>query len=453
MLNRTYLSLICISILFPLFAYSQDTNQENEDNAEHLSLQQCLQYAMKNQPALKQSLIDETIARTNNEIGLSGWLPQVGLDGTLTHYFTLPTSFIPNTANPTGPKEPFQTGVYNTTTPELTANQTIFNTDVLIAARAAHLITRQAKQNTASTKITLVSDVSKAFYDLLLSTEQIKVFKEDTARLDKNLSDTYHQYISGIVDKVDYKQATIALNNSLAQLKGAMESVTAKYATLKQYMGYPADKKFVVDFDTTQMMQEIYFDTTEELVYEKRIEFQQLQTSKYLQRETTAYYQLGFIPSLSAFYTYNNEYENDKFSDLFGKAYPYSFAGLQFSVPLFQGFRRLENIKKSRLQEKRQDWDEVNLKLMINAEYKLALANYKSNLYNLHEMEDNVSLATEVYNIVKLQYRQGIKPYLDVITAEADLKTSEINYLNALFNLLSSKIDLEQAMGDISPTL
>src|SRR6185437_4511462 len=114
---------------------------------------------------------------------------------------------------------------------------------------------------------------------------------------------------------------------------------------------------------------------------------------------------------------------------------------------------RLENIKKSRLQEKRQDWDEVNLKLQINAEYKLALSNYKSNLYNLHEMEYNVSLATEVYNIVKLQYKQGIKPYLDVITAEADLKTSEINYLNALFNLLSSKIDLEQAMGDISPTL
>jgi len=33
--------------------------------------------------------------------------------------------------------------------------------------------------------------------------------------------------------------------------------------------------------------------------------------------------------------------------------------------------------------------------------------------------------------------------------AESDLQTSEIGYLNALFQLLQSKIDLEKAMGDI----
>jgi outer membrane protein, multidrug efflux system len=37
-----------------------------------------------------------------------------------------------------------------------------------------------------------------------------------------------------------------------------------------------------------------------------------------------------------------------------------------------------------------------------------------------------------------------------VITAETNLITSEINYLNALFNVLSNKIDLEKAMGIIS---
>jgi len=174
-----------------------------------------------------------------------------------------------------------------------------------------------------------------------------------------------------------------------------------------------------------------------------------LQTARRIMHETTAYYQLGFLPSLSAFYNYNYEFENNKFSDLFGKAYPYSLFGLQLNIPIFTGFRRNENVHKSKLQERRIDWDEVNLKLEIYSEYKQALANYKSNLYFLRSQGENVQMALEVYNIVKLQYREGVKPYLDVIVAESDVQESEINYLNALFQLLESKIDLERAMGDI----
>ena len=58
-------------------------------------------------------------------------------------------------------------------------------------------------------------------------------------------------------------------------------------------------------------------------------------------------------------------------------------------------------------------------------------------------------MAHEVYDIVKLQYREGVKTYLDVIVAESDLQTSEISYLNALFQLLASKINLQQAAGDL----
>src|SRR6185312_10170923 len=161
--------------------------------------------------------------------------------------------------------------------------------------------------------------------------------------------------------------------------------------------------------------------------------------------------QLDFLPNLSAFYDYNQQYENNDLSKLYAHAYPYSLFGLQLNIPIFTGFRRIENIHKSQLQLQRTDWDEINLKHQIYTEYKQALADYNSNLFNLHAMQDNVDMAREVYNIVKLQYRQGIKPYLDVITAESDLRASEINYLNALFNLLSSKINLEKAMGDINP--
>jgi outer membrane protein, multidrug efflux system len=59
-------------------------------------------------------------------------------------------------------------------------------------------------------------------------------------------------------------------------------------------------------------------------------------------------------------------------------------------------------------------------------------------------------MAKRVYFVVTLQYKQGIVAYLNVITAESNLITSETSYINALYQVLSSKIDLQKAMGIIS---
>ncbi len=419
------------------------------DSSSYLTLDQCIDYAFKHQPALAQSNINISITKLTNAIALSGWLPQVNLTGSITHYNELPTNFISDTAHPGNPIKQ-QTGVINTSIPVLSVTQAIFSPSLLYAAKSEHLYVQQALQITDSTKIGLVSDVSKAFYNLLLTLEQINVLKEDTARLSKNLADAYHQYVGGIVDMTDYQEAAISLNNSKAQLKQAAENVVPQYATLKQFMGFPPADQFNVSFDTVQMKRDIFFDTTQQLVFEKRIEFQLLQTNRNIQHQLTDSYRLAFLPTVSAFFNYNFEFENNNFSSLYGNAFPYSYLGLSVSLPIFTGFSRLENIRKARLQEQLLDWSQVSLKSQIYTEYTTALANYRGNLYNLRMMQDNVAMARNVYDIVTLQYQQGVVAYLNVITAESNLITSEIGYLNALFTVLSNKVDLQKAMGFIS---
>jgi outer membrane protein TolC len=89
------------------------------------------------------------------------------------------------------------------------------------------------------------------------------------------------------------------------------------------------------------------------------------------------------------------------------------------------------------------------LKSAISSEYTQALAGYKSSLNELKVAKNNVAVAREIFNTVKLQYDRGIKAYLEVIVSETDLRTSELNYLNILFQVLTSKMDLEKASGDI----
>ena len=441
--------ILVVSILtcVELNAYSQ--GQSSKDTIPYLNLDQCIAYALQHQPGVLLSQINISIAQKTNEINLSGWLPQVYLAGSLTHYNQLATSLQPNPANPDGPPIPVKGGVYNTATPQLDASETILSPGLLYSANSAHLIVQQAQQANDSSKIGVVSTVSKAFYNLLLTFEQINVFKEDTARLTKNLRDAYHQYEGGIVDKTDYEEAAITLNNSKAQLRQATENVRPQYYYLKQIIGFPVEQNFNINFDTAQMMHEVLIDTTQKFQFENRIEYQLLETQKNLQQEITNYYRYQFLPTLSANFSYIYDFESNSFSNLFSQAYPYSYEGLSISIPLFTGFSRLENIQKSKLQTQLLDIDEYNLKAGIYTQYTTALANYKSNLYNLTVLKDNVSMAKDTYGVVSLQYKQGIVTYLNVITAESNLIASEISYINALFQVMQSKVDLQKAMGII----
>jgi outer membrane protein TolC len=444
-----YIFLVCIIIAYlSPNAFAQKGN--NNDSIQYLTLDQCLAYALQHQPFVLQSAIDVSIAHKTNAIALSAWLPQVNLVGSLEHYFELPTAFQTNVANPSGPLLPVKAGIVNTATPGLTATETIFSPSVLYAAKSAHLYVLQAEQALDSSKINIIANVSTTFYNLLLNLEQIKVLKEDTARLAKNLSDTYHQYIGGTVDKTDYEEATITLNTSKAQLRQAVENIRPLYATVKQAIGFPPEQEFNVLFDTTQMMKELTFDTTQQLQFEKRIELQLLETTKSLQHENVNYYRYAFLPTLSANFNYVHEFESNSFSNLFDHSYPYSYIGASLQLPIFTGFWRTNSLQRAKLQEQLIDLSITNAKSNIYTQYTTALANYKGNLYNLEELKINVTMAKDVYSVVNLQYRQGIVPYLNLITAESNLVSAETSYINATFQLLISKVNLEQAMGIIS---
>ena len=409
-----------------------------------VTLKQCVDYALRNQPVVRQAAIDEQINEKNVRIGLSAWLPQLTSAGEYEHYFK---GAVPVT---------FSTGTTTVATPAvlneysslgLQASQVIYNSDVLLAAKTANYSRLYYKQNTVSSQINVVSDVSKAFFDVLLSEKQLDILNEDIVRLQRNLKDAYNKYQAGTVDKTDYKQATISLNNSIASRKQTAESIKSKLAYLKQIMGINAGTTLTLSYDSTRYESEAYIDTNQQLDYNKRIEYQLLQTQKTLQNINVSYYKWNFLPSVSAVGAYDFYYLSNRFSNLYSNNYPTGYYGLTFTMPIFQGTKRLQNLSKARLQADRADLDIENSQNTINTEYVESLASYKSNYTNWELLKQNVGLAKDVYKVVSLQYREGIKTYLDVIEAQSDLRTAELNYYNSLFQLLSSKIDLEKALG------
>ncbi len=123
--------------------------------------------------------------------------------------------------------------------------------------------------------------------------------------------------------------------------------------------------------------------------------------------------------------------------------------GLSVSVPIFTGTRRLQEVRIAKLQLERLDYNFSSLKDSINTQFIQAMSAYKANLNNYFEQKANLELASEVYKIIQLQYRAGIKTYLEVITANNDFFSAQVNYTNAMFQVLSNKIDVERALGTL----
>jgi outer membrane protein len=405
------------------------------------TVQACVQFALKHFPLVQQALLDEQITERQIKSKLAEWYPQIGVNASYQNNFQLPAIAF-NGAY-------VFSGTYNNSTIAATLSQTIFNRDVLLASRTKNDVMTQIRQITVFDKIDITVQVSKAFYDVLLTDKDIDVLEDDIVRLERNLKDTYNQYQGGLVDKTDYKRATISLNNSKAQLKTDQETLKAKYAVLVQLMGYTGKDSLHLSYDSAQMETEVNLDTTAAVDYSKRIEYQQLMTSKRLQEADVKYNKWAYIPSVTAGAGYNFNYLNPRFSQLYNNNFPNSYAGLQVNIPIFQGTQRTQNIRIAELQLTRIDWDVINLQNSINTQYAQAMATYKSDLNNYYVQRDNLALARDVFNTIELQYRSGIKAYLDLITSETDLRTAQSNYSDALYQVLSSKLDVEKALGSI----
>ncbi|MBC7653641.1 MAG: TolC family protein [Oligoflexus sp.] len=433
------LSFIILSLIIPLISWSQTIVKDSL--LQKVTLSEAIQYALKRQPTIQQVYLDEKITESTIKSKLADWYPQINFNYNLQHNFIVQTAIIGG--------NPVQLGVNNTSSAQFTASQNIFNRDALLASSTKGDVLLQSKQITTNNKINLAVNVSKAFYNVLSTIQQIKISNSNIKRLERSLKDAYNQYEAGITDKIDYKRATITLNNTKANQKSNEVVLKARVEFLKSLMNYPENEKLNIVYDSLQLENEIFIDSTQNLNVSNRIEFAQLQTQKKLLEASVKYNKWSFLPSVSANGAYNFNFQNNNFVDLYNRNFPNSYAGITLGLPIFQGGKRRDNINIAQFRLRRNELDLEVFKNDVNSEYQLALSTYQSNFANYLALKENTGLAKEVYDVVNLQYRSGIKTYLEVIVSETDLRTAEINYFNAVYQLLISKVDVEKALGQI----
>jgi outer membrane protein TolC len=441
-----------LSIFLVLFSFGLFTLKAQQTEPYQFSLQQAIEYALKHQSAVLNADIDVQIAKNkvNETTGIG--LPQVSTNFSFQDFVKVPTSLIPGEffGEPAGTFIPVQFGVKYQSTLGLEASQLLFDGSYLVGLQASKTYKELSIRNSKRTKIETAVAVTKAYYSVLVSNEQLNLLDANLLRLKKSLNDTEAYFKNGFVEKIDLDRLKVLSNNLETERQNVIRLLDLNTKLLKFQMGMPIDAglKLMDGIADIQIDTEVLLPDSN--AYSNRVEYSLLQTQKKLNELNLKRYKSEFLPSIVAFGSTSSIYQNNDFSQLYDKRFPTTVVGLRLSLPIISGGQRIFKIKSAALEVKKSANDLSNAKNGINLEIAQAKTSYQNGYQSLENQKRNMELSKEVLRVAKIKYEQGVGSSLEVTSAETALKESQNNYINALYDLLINKVNLDRALGKIT---
>ncbi|MDF2437612.1 MAG: TolC family protein [Bacteroidota bacterium] len=448
--------------------------QTKDSAAYSFSLQQAIDYAMKNQVSVQNAVIDERIAQKKvNEIMGAG-LPQINASFDLKNFIEVPTTVLPNFVSPSVYAALVQAGAapydeekmspegyapleakFGTkyqATAGLDASQLLFSGEYFLGLKASKVFVELSERSTQRTRIEAAAAVSKAYYTVLINEERMKLMDANISRLKKAFDDTKALNENGFVEKIDVDRLSVAYNNLLVEQEKINRLLKLGTYFLKYQMGMPinanltlSDKLEDVKFDALSNVDAQKFD------YEKRVDYNLFTVQYKLAKLDLKRQRFSYLPTAVAYGSLSGSAQRNDF-DIFDTKkswYPTALVGGKVTMPIFSGLARNARNQQAKLAVMKAENNLEMIKQAIDLELASTTASLQNAASSLAIQKKNIETAEEVYRVSKIKFEQGVGSNLEMITAETTLKESQTNYFSALFDAMVSKIDFDKANGTL----
>ncbi len=441
---KFYTLLLCL-------CYALSSKAQKADTTANFSLKEAINYTQKHQSAILNAQIDEEIAKNTVKKTIGIGLPQLSGNASFQDFLQIPTSLLPGEVfGQPGTQIPVKFGVKYQSSAGLELTQLLFDGSYIVGLQASKTFKELSNRNLKRTRIETSVAVTKAYYSVLVSNEQLSLVDANLERLKKSLNDTEAFFKNGFVEKIDVDRLSVLKNNLETERENVIRLLALNVNLLKFQMGMPVKSTLTLT-DTIGALQmeptTVVSDTT---AYRSRIEYSLLETQKKLNELDLKRYKSQYLPSLVAFGSTSKSFQSNNFSNLFDQSYPTTVVGLKLSVPLISGGQKLYQVRNAKLEVLKTANTIANLQNGINLEISQTQTSYINGMRSLENQKRNMELAKDVLRVTKVKYEQGVGSSLEVTSAETSLKESQNNYINALYDLLINKVNLDKALGKIN---
>ena len=304
--------------------------------------------------------------------------------------------------------------------------QPLINVDGLYGRQAARARMESFSLQTERTKEYLELEANKAFMELQLGYKAVTVLEKANKTAEANLKLIENYFKQGILQKTDLLSVQVRVNEIKNQLQYAKSNVQNASDYLALLLNEDSSNKVYKPIE--ELENTIVIETINTTLSSNRKDIQAMDKSNEAYGKMLQSSKMNFLPRLNAFGSY--ELYDDS---LFGTSAKGYLVGAQLSWTLFDGFKSIGKMEKSKAEFQKSEIETQQYKAKSQLELNKTNRQLKDaeNKVNLSKLA--LEQSQEAYRIRSNRFTQGLEKTTDLLQSETLMFQKELEFLQAVF--------------------
>lgn len=420
--------------------------------SQSFSLDEAIDYALVNHNSIKQEHLNQQDATYQVKEYWARGLPQVNGKVGYQYFFEIPTTILPEEFAMPGQPAEVQFGTTNNLTAGLSANALLFDGGFLVGLKAQRMYKELVNSQIGQTERDIRVNVTKAYLNVLALKESMDIIDGNISSIEKTRDETKALYENGFAEQLDVDRLDLTLQNLQTEKQNIDQVIESTKLILKFQMGHPLNEEIILTDDVSRIQASSV--SKDELLQaswsvDDRVEIGLIDQSIELTDINIRSIKAQYLPSLTASVDYNQSLQTN---DLFGSNnswFPTGIVGLNLGIPIYDAGDKKAKIERAKIQQEGLLLQRNDMSRLIELEITSAQIAVENAYRNLDQRQAAQVLAEKIYNTTLVKYKEGVGASLEVNQAEVDMLAAQRNYIDALFNYLLARTDLERAIGKL----
>ncbi|MBQ3198186.1 MAG: TolC family protein [Alistipes sp.] len=442
-MKNLFFTLLMLFGIATVPAMAQETPSATADSETLvLTLEQALEIALSENPTVK--IADETIqAKKYAKKGTYAALwPDISASGSFQRYIEKPSFHIMG--------QTVKMGTTNTVSGGLQAAMPLVNAQLWKSLKLSAMDVELAVEQARSSRIDMIEQVSKAFYQVLLAKDSYEVYKRVYDNAVENHKIVEKKYAVGAVSEYDFIRSKVTVSNAEPNVFEAENSIIVALWQMKALLGLDLDRKIdcagkLADYESA-MSARIDTPTTlanNSTMRQFDIQERMLNQSLKMQRATN-------LPSLNASINYMVNAMDESLALAHYKWMGSSTALVSLSVPIFSGGKRRAAIHQAKINLTTLQLQRENTERQLHTAIMQYESSMQTSLKQYHASSENITQAKRGYDIAVKRYEVGGGTLVDVDNSQLAYTQAELSRSTAIFNYLINQVALDKIKGTYS---
>lgn len=342
-----------------------------------------------------------------------------------------------------------EVGRWNTWSGGITAAMPLVNTQLWKSIKISGLDVELAVEKAKASRLDMVTQVKTAYFSTLLAKEVFNVYKEVYENALRNLEETQKKYNVQKASEFELIRSKTTLANAIPNVYDAESKVILALWQLKAVLGVDLDMNLDIAGKLDDYAVHMFYDIHQhdEISLANNSTMKQLAIQAEQLAHTIKIQQFAYIPSLAAVFNFSiNAMTNDfNFSEY--RWTPHSYVGLSLSIPIFSGGKRYNDVRQAKNMQQQVQLQTINAERQLKIAIRNNLNTMETSMKSYAAAQNAVEAAQKGYSIAEKAYQVGHSTLIELNDAQLALTQSKLGELQAIFNFLIAKAQLEQTLG------